>query len=77
MIQLNENQKPIATLLMENGYKEGSIINEFVKGDYKAVIWYNGHVTVTNYTPTFSRYLWSETTDLEGLKECLSIHYNE
>jgi hypothetical protein len=73
MTQLNENQKPIAALLIDGGYKEGSIPNEYVKRDYKAVIWHNGHVTVTKYTPTLSKYLWSETTDLEGLKEYLRI----
>ena len=54
-------------LLLKFGFTQMAI-HSFQKYCYNAVIWANGDVTLTKYTPNFKRFVWSETynpTDLE------------
>ncbi len=49
------------TLLKNYGFANSETPNLFIKNNYKAVVWKNGSVTITRYTPKHGRYLGSKT----------------
>lgn len=61
-------------LLIKYGYTATEITNEFTKKNYKAILWNNGNVTISVYTPKFKRNLLQDRTytNKKDLKERLS-----